>query len=150
MARDFKRMKLTGEDRVWGLVLAAVMLSYVIWEFQVAGALIMLVIIPTFFLAHSFAVPRQYRPHIISILTVGVGGTIVIGIVYLFGLYSPDISGSHEWLKDFEPIEYALLVWVVTAFYIMLDGPYGSYATNGREDKEARRTLARRRREARA
>ena len=31
MAGDFKRMKLTGKDKVWGLVLAAVMLSYFIW-----------------------------------------------------------------------------------------------------------------------
>lgn len=87
MARDFKRMKLTGKDRVWGLALAVV--------------------------------------------------TIVIGIVYQFGLYGPDIYGSRAWLKDFDPIGYAPLVWVVTAFCVMLDGPYGAYAKNGREDKEA-------------
>ena len=91
------RMKLTGKDRVWGLVLTGVVLSYFIWDFQGAGALIMLVVIPTFLLAHSFAVPRIHRSHIISILTVGVGGTIVIGIVYLFGLYGPDIYGSRAW-----------------------------------------------------
>ena len=71
---------------------------------------------------------RKYRPHIISILAIGMGGTIVIGILYLFGLYGPDIYGSREWLEDFEPIESALIVWVVTAFCVMFDGPYGAYA----------------------
>lgn len=131
------RMKLTGKDRVWGLVLAGVVLSYFIWDFQGAGALIMLVVIPTFLLAHSFAVPRIHRSHTISILTVGVGGTIVIGIVYLFGLYGPDIYGSRAWLADFEPIEYVLIVWGVTAFCVMLEGPYGHMQKNDREHNEA-------------
>ena len=127
-------MKLTGKDRIWGLVLAGVMLSFFVWEFQGAGALIMLAIVPTILLAHSFAVPRKHQPHIFSILAVGMGGTIVIGLFYLFGLYGPNIYGSHAWLADFDPIEYALLVWVVTAFCVMLDGPYGAYAKYGKED----------------
>ena len=125
MASDFKRMKLTGRDKVLGLVLAGVVLSYFIWDFQGAGLLIMLAIIPTFLLTFSFAIPRIHRSHIISILAVGMGGTIVIGIVYLFDLYGPDIYGSRAWLADFEPLEYALLVWGVTAFCVMLEGPYG-------------------------
>ncbi|MCY3991849.1 MAG: hypothetical protein OXF50_11560 [Caldilineaceae bacterium] len=137
MAGDFKRMKLTGKDKVLGLVLAGVVLSYFIWDFQGAGLLIMLAITLTFLLALSFAVPRQHRSHIVSILSVGMGGTIVIGIVYVFGLHGPDIYGSREWLEDFKPIESALLVWGVTAFCVMLDGPYGAYARDGREDKEA-------------
>jgi hypothetical protein len=80
---------------------------------------------------------RKYRPHIISILTVGIGGTIISGILYLFGLYGPDIYGSREWLEDFDPVESALIVWGATALCVMLDGPYGAYAKNGREDKEA-------------
>ena len=80
MAGDFKRMKLTGKDKVWGLVLAAVMLSYFIWDFRGSGALIMLAITPSILLALSFAVPRQYRPHIISILAVGMGGTIALAL----------------------------------------------------------------------
>ena len=131
------RMKLTGKDRVLGLVLTGVVLSYFIWDFQGAGALLMLVVIPTFLLAHSFAVPRIHRSHIISILAVGMGGTVVIGTVYLFGLYGPDIYGSRAWLADFEPLEYALLVWGVTAFCVMLEGPYGHMQKNGREEKEA-------------
>ena len=211
-------MKLTGKDRVWGLALAAVMLSYFIWGFRGSGPLMMLATIPAILLALSFVVPskyqphlitsiillmagvlagvsleklfgdipyirwavytwtviavavgvlrplpflernlpslkmtaasdagnkegrrglRKYRPHIISILTVGTGGTIVIGILYLFGLYGPDIYGSREWLEDFDPIESALIVWGVTAFCILLDGPYGAYAKNVREEKEA-------------
>ena len=211
-------MKLTGKDRVWGLALAAVMLSYFIWGFQGSGPLMILAIIPTILLALSFAVPskyqphlitsiillmagvlvgvsleklfgdilyiwwavytwpviavavgvlrplpflerylpslkmtaardagkqegrgklRKYRPHIISIFVIGMGGTIVIGILYLFSLYGPDIYGSREWLEGFEPIESALIVWVVTAFCVMLEGPYGHMQKNGREDKEA-------------
>lgn len=211
-------MKLTGKDRVWGLALAAVMLSYLIWGFRGSGPLMMLAFIPTILLALSFVVPskyqphlitsiillmagvlagvsleklfgdipyigwavytwtviavvagvlrplpflerylpslkmtaasdagkkegrgkwRKYRPHVISILTVGMGGTIVIGILYLFGLYGPDIYGSRAWLADFEPIEFTLLVWGVTAFCVMLEGPYGHMQKNGREDKEA-------------
>ena len=202
-------MKLTGKDRVWGLALAAVMLSYLIWGFRGSGPLMMLAIIPTVLLAPSFVVPskyqphlvtsiillmagvlagvslemlfgdipyirwavytwpviavavgllrplpflqrylpslkttaasdagkkegrgkfRKYRPHVISILTVGMGGTIVVAILYLFGLYGPDIYGSREWLEDFDPVESALIVWGVTAFCVMLDGPYGAYA----------------------
>ncbi len=209
-------MKISGNDRIWGLALAAVMLNYFIWGFRGSGPLIMLAIIPTVLLALSFAVPakykprlitaiillmagvlagvaleklfgdipyiwwavymwpviavamgvlrplpflerylpslkttdardagkrkgggtlRKYRPHIISILAVGMGGTIVIGILYLFSLYGPDIYGSRAWLADFDPIESALIVWGVTAFCVMLDGPYGAYARNGREDK---------------
>ena len=211
-------MKIQGKDRVWGLALTAVMLSYFIWGFRGSGPLIMLSFIPAILLVLSLAVPLKYqphlttsiillmagvlagvsleklfgdipyvwwavytwpviavavgvlrplpflerylpslkmtaasdaakkegrgklwkyRPHIISILTVGMGGTIVIGILYLFGLYGPDIYGSREWLEDFEPIESALIVWGATAFCVMLDGPYGAYAKNGREDKEA-------------
>ena len=202
-------MKLTGKDRIWGLALAAVMLSYFIWGFRGSGPLIMLAIIPTILLALSFVVPskyqphlitsiillmagalagvsleklfgdipyiwwavytwpviavamgilrplpflerylpslkmtaasdagkkegrgkwRKYRPHVISILTVGIGGTIVSGILYLFGLYGPDIYGSREWLEDFDPVESALIVWAATALCVMLDGPYGAYA----------------------
>ena len=66
-----------------------------------------------------------------------MGGTVVIGIVYLFGLYGPDIYGSRAWLADFDPIEFTLLVWGVTAFYVMLEGPYGHMQKNVREDKEA-------------
>ena len=211
-------MEISGKDRIWGLALAAVMLSYFIWGFRGSGPLIMLAFIPAILLALSFTVPlkyqphlttsiillmagalagvaleklfgdipyiwwavytwpviavavgvlrplpflerylpslkmtaardagkqegrgklRKYRPHIISILAVGMGGTIVIGILYLFSLYGPDIYGSRAWLEDFEPIESALIVWVVTAFCVMLDGPYGAYAKNGRENKEA-------------
>ena len=130
-------MQLTGKDRAWGLALAAVLLSYFIWDFRGSGALIMLAIVPTCLLAHSFAVPSQHRPHIISVLPVGMGCTIVIGIVYLFGLYSPDIYSSREWLEDFKPIESALFFWVVMAFCVMLVGPYGHMQKNGREDKEA-------------
>ena len=103
-------MKLTGKDRIWGLVLVGVMLSYVIWEFQGAGALIMLAIVPTILLAHSFAVLRKHQPHVFSILAVGMVGTIVIGLFCLFGLYGPDIYGSRAWLADIDPIENALLV----------------------------------------
>jgi len=211
-------MEISGKDRIWGLALAAVMLSYFIWGFRGSGPLIMLAFIPAILLALSFAVPlkyqphlttsiillmagalagvaleklfgdipyiwwavytwpviavavgvlrplpflerylpalkmtaardagkvveggklRKYRPHIISILAVGMGGTVVIGILYMFGLYGPDIYGSRAWLEEFEPIESALIVWVVTAFCVMLYGPYGAYARNGREDKEA-------------
>ena len=212
-------MKLTGKDRIWGLAMAGVMISFWIWGFQGSRPLIMLAIIPSILLALTFVVPfkyqphlitsiillmagvlagvsleklfgdipyirwavytwaviavavgvlrplpfverhlpsrkmtaasdagikegrwelRKYRPHIISILTVGTGGTIGIVILYLFGLYGPDIYGSREWLEDFEPIDSALIVWGVTAFCVMLDGRYGAYAKNGREEKEAK------------
>ena len=211
-------MKLIGKDRIWGLALAAVMLSYFIWGFQGSGPLIMLAIIPAILLALSFAVPLKYQPHLttsiillmagvlvgvaleklfgdipyiwwavytwpaiavsvgvlrplpfleryflslkmtaasdaeklegrekwkryrpwtLSTLTYGIASTVGVSILYLFSLYGPDIYGSRAWLADFEPLEYALLVWGVIAFCVMLEGPYGHMKKNGRKDKKA-------------
>ena len=79
-------MKLTGKDRVWGLALAAVMLSYLIWGFRGSGPLIMLAIIPTILLALSFVVPSKYQPHLImSIILLMAGVLAGVTLEKLFG-----------------------------------------------------------------
>ena len=79
-------MKLTGKDRVWGLALAAVMLSYFIWGFRGSGPLMMLAFIPTILLALSFAVPSKYQPHLLTCIILLMAG-VLIGVSFekLFG-----------------------------------------------------------------
>ena len=79
-------MKLTGKDRVWGLTLAAVMLSYFIWGFRGSGPLMMLAFIPTILLALSFAVPSKYQPHLLtSVILVMAGVLVGVFLEKLFG-----------------------------------------------------------------
>ncbi len=79
-------MKLTGKDRVWGLALAAVMLSYFIWGFRGSGPLMMLAFIPTILLALSFAVPSKYQPHLLtSVILVMAGMLVGVSLEKLFG-----------------------------------------------------------------
>lgn len=79
-------MKLTGKDRVWGLALAAVMLSYFIWGFQGSGPLMMLTFIPTILLALSFVVPSKYQPHLITSIIFLMAGVLAgVSLEKLFG-----------------------------------------------------------------
>lgn len=79
-------MKLAGKDRVWGLALAAVMLSYFIWGFQGSGPLIMLATIPAILLALSFVVPSKYQPHLITSIILLMAGVLAgVSLEKLFG-----------------------------------------------------------------
>ncbi len=59
-------MKLTGKDRIWGLAMAGVMVSFWIWGFQGSGPLIMLAFIPSILFVLDLAVPWKYQPHLIT------------------------------------------------------------------------------------
>ena len=211
-------MKLTGKDRVWGLALAAVMLSYFIWGFRGSGPLIMLTTVPTILLALSFVVPSKYQPHLItsiillmagvlagvsleklfgdipyiwwavytwpaiavavgvlrplpflerylpslkmtaasdaekldgretwkryrpwilSTLTHGIASTVGVGIAYLFGLYGPDVYGSHNMFEILGPVETALIFWIGSALGVMRFGPIKAYLPKDRESSAA-------------
>ena len=71
------KMKLTGNDRIWGLATAGVMLSFFIWGFQGSGPLIMLAIIPYILLVLSLAVPSKYQPHLFSSVILIMAGVLV-------------------------------------------------------------------------
>ena len=70
-------MEISGKDRIWGLALAAVMLSYFIWGFRGSEQLIMLAFIPTILLVLSFAVPSKYQPHLLTSIILLMAGALV-------------------------------------------------------------------------
>lgn len=104
-------MKLTGKDRIWGLALAAVMLSYFIWGFRGSGPLIMLAFIPTILLALSFAVPSKYQPHLITSIILLMAGVLVgVSLEKLFG--------------DIPYIWWAVYTWPVTSAAVGMRRPF--------------------------
>lgn len=79
-------MKLTGKDRIWGLVLAGVMLSFFVWGHQGSKPLVLLGIVPTILLILSLAVPSKYQPHL-NTSTVLLMACVLAGVALeeLFG-----------------------------------------------------------------
>jgi len=106
-------MKLTDKDRIWGLALAGVMLSYFIWGFRGSGPLIMLAFIPTILLALSFAVPSKYQPHLITSIILLMAG-VLVGVAFekLFG--------------DIPYIWWAVYTWPVIAVAVGVLRPFTS------------------------
>lgn len=79
-------MEFSGKDRIWGLAIAAVMLSHFIWGFRGSRPLIMLAIIPSILLALAIAFPLKYQPHLVtSIIMLMAGGLVGISLEKLFG-----------------------------------------------------------------
>ena len=104
-------MKLTGKDRIWGLALAAVMLSYFIWGFQGSGPLIALAIIPTILLVLSLAVPSKYQSHLLtSVILVMAGLLVGVALEKLFG--------------DIPYIWWAVYMWPVIAVAVGVLRPF--------------------------
>lgn len=59
-------MKIQGNDRIWGLTTAGVMLNFFIWGFQGSGPLMMLAIISSILFVLDLAVPSKYQPHLVT------------------------------------------------------------------------------------
>lgn len=96
------KIRLTGNDRIWGLATAGVMLSFFIWGFQGSGPLILLAIIPYILLVLSLAVPSKYRPRLFSSVILIMAGVLVgVSLEKLFG--------------DIPYIWWAVCAWPLTA-----------------------------------
>lgn len=96
------RMKLSGNDRIWGLATAGVMLSFFIWGFQGSGPLIILAIMPYILLVLSFAVPSKYQPHLFSSVILIMAGVLV-------GVFLEKLLGDIPYLW------WAVCAWPLTA-----------------------------------
>lgn len=79
-------MKLTGKDRIWGLAMAGVVVSFWIWGFQGSRPLIMLAIIPSLLLVFDLAVPSKYQPYLLTSIIVLMAGVLAgVSLEKLFG-----------------------------------------------------------------
>ena len=79
-------MKISGNDRIWGLAIAGVMLSFFIWGFQGSRPLIMLAVIPSILLVLDLAVPSKYQPHLLTSIILLMAGVLVgVSLEKLFG-----------------------------------------------------------------
>ena len=104
-------MEISGKDRVWGLALAAVMLSYFIWGFRGSGPMMMLAFIPTILIALSFAVPSKYQPHIITSIILLMAGVLAgVSLEKLFG--------------DIPYVWWAVYTWPVIAVAVGVLRPF--------------------------
>jgi len=80
---------------------------------------------------------KRYRPWILSTLTYGISSTVGVGIAYLFGLYGPDVYGSHNMFEILGPVETALIFWIGSALGVMRFGPIKAYLPKDREGSAA-------------
>lgn len=104
-------MKLTGNDRIWGLTTAGVMLSFFIWGFRGSGPLIMLAITPYILLVLSFAAPSKYQPHLFTSVILLMAGVLV-------GVSLEKLLGNIPY------IWWAVYAWPVTAAAAGLIRPF--------------------------
>ena len=95
-------MEIQGNDRIWGLITAGVMLSFFIWGFQGSGPLIMLAITPYILLLLSFAAPSKYQPHLFTSVILLMAG-VLVGVSF------------EKLLGNIPYIWWAVYAWPVTA-----------------------------------
>ncbi len=79
-------MKIQGNDRISGLAIAGVFLSFFIWGFQGSSPLMMLSIIASILLVLDLAVPSKYQPHFFTFIVLLMAGALVgVALEKLFG-----------------------------------------------------------------
>ena len=79
-------MQISGKDRVWGLVIAGVMVSFWIWGFQGSRPLVMLGIFPPILFILSLAVPSRYQTRLVTFIVLLMAGVLVgVFLEKLFG-----------------------------------------------------------------
>ena len=104
-------MKLTGKDRIWGLAMAGVMMSFWIWGFQGSRPLIMLAIIPALLLVFDLAVPSKYQPYLLTSIIVLMAGVLAgVSLEKLFG--------------DIPYIRWAVYTWPAIAVAVGILRPF--------------------------
>jgi hypothetical protein len=104
-------MKLTGNDRIWGLAMAGVMISFWIWGFQGSRPLIMLAIIPSLLLVFDLAVPSKYQPYLLTSIILLMAGVLAgVSLEKLFG--------------DIPYIRWAVYTWPVIAVAVGILRPF--------------------------
>lgn len=79
-------LKISGKDRIWGLVIAGVMVSFWIWGFQGSRPLVMLGIFPPILFVLSLAVPSKYQTRLVTFIVLLMAGVLVgVFLEKLFG-----------------------------------------------------------------
>ena len=104
-------MKIQGNDRIWGLAIAGVFLSFFIWGYQGSRPLIMLAIIPSILLVLVLAVPSKYHPHSFTSIVLLMAGVLVgVSLEKLFG------NVPFMW--------WAVCTWLIIAVAVGVFRPY--------------------------
>ena len=70
-------LKTSGHDRIWGLAIADLFLSFITWGFQGSRPLMTLAAITVVLFILNLAVPSKYQPHSITSIVLLMAGVLV-------------------------------------------------------------------------
>jgi len=70
-------LKTSGHDRIWGLAIAGLFLSFIIWGLQGSRPLMTLAVVTSTLFTLDLAVPSKYQPHTITSIIFLMAGVLV-------------------------------------------------------------------------
>ena len=75
---------------------------------------------------------EKYRPQVLSILAMGLGGSVAVGILYVLSVNFPDLIP--HWPGGM--LVFLLPWWIGGTIGVVCFGPFKVYAAKGTESRE--------------